>query len=117
MTPASDASAPQPPRPLIQRLGAILWPSFFAAGVATMLLFALVDPIDLAALTFPQRSVSRELGYTVAFLVFWFGYASACTTTWLLLQPTSRFNRPIDRQHNRQNNRQTNRPSKRRNPR
>ena len=30
-----------PPRPMAQRLGAILWPSFFAAGVATMAFFAL----------------------------------------------------------------------------
>ena len=32
-----------PPRPLSQRLGAILWPSFFAAAVSTMVCFALLD--------------------------------------------------------------------------
>lgn len=82
-----------PPRPLVQRLGAILWPSFFAAGVATMVLFAFVDPIRLAAISFPELEISREAGYTIAFLGFWFGHASACTFTWLLLRPRSRFHR------------------------
>lgn len=80
-----------PPRPLAQRLGAILWPSFFAAGVATMVLFAFVDPIDLALISFPEFEISREFGYTIAFIGFWIGFASACTFTWLLLRPSSRF--------------------------
>ena len=46
-------TAPQPldhaPRSMAQRLGAILWPSFFAAGVATMVCFALIDPLTLRA--------------------------------------------------------------------
>lgn len=80
-----------PPRPLVHRLGAILWPSFFAAGVATMVLFAFVDPIELAAISFPAIEISRQAGYTMAFLGFWIGFASACTFTWLLLRPRSRF--------------------------
>lgn len=80
-----------PPRPMAQRLGAILWPSFFAAGVSTMVLFAFVDPIELAAISFPGLEISRQAGHTVAFLGFWLGYASACTFTWLLLRPKSRF--------------------------
>ena len=31
------------PRPMAQRIGAILWPSFFAACVAKMVFFALVS--------------------------------------------------------------------------
>lgn len=80
-----------PPRPLAQRLGAILWPSFFAAGVSTMVLFAFVDPLDLAAISFPELEISRQAGHTVAFLGFWTGYAAACSFTWLLLRPSSRF--------------------------
>lgn len=89
---AHGAAEPaDPPRPLVQRLGAILWPSFFAAGVATMVLFAFVDPIDLAAISFPDVEISREAGYTIAFLGFWVGFAAACTFTWLLLRPRSRY--------------------------
>jgi len=83
--------ADHPPRPLVQRLGAILWPSFFTAGVATMVLFAFVDPIELAAISFPDVEISRQAGYTIAFMGFWAGFASACTFTWLLLRPNSRF--------------------------
>lgn len=90
---SDDARFDHPPRPLAQRLGAILWPSFFAAGVSTMVLFAFVDPIDLAAISVPDIEISRQAGHTIAFLGFWLGYASACTFTWILLRPSSRFQR------------------------
>ncbi|MEX0915131.1 MAG: hypothetical protein WD397_17015 [Wenzhouxiangellaceae bacterium] len=96
MTARADHEFDHPPRPLAQRLGAILWPSFFAAGVATMVLFAFVDPIDLAAISFPELEISRQAGYTIAFLAFWLGFASACTFTWILLRPRSRF-QPLGR--------------------
>lgn len=86
-----------PPRPLAQRLGAILWPSFFAAGVATMVFFAFVDPVQLAAITWPQLEIGRGVGYTIGFFMFWACTASACTFTWILLRPASRFNRPLPR--------------------
>ena len=91
MTGARNEPVEHAPRPLVQRLGAILWPSFFGAGVATMVLFAFVDPIELAAISVPEIEISRQAGYTIAFLGFWIGFASACTFTWLLLRPRSRF--------------------------
>lgn len=51
--------------------GVILWPSFLLAGVATMVFFALVDPLDLNAISFPGTQFSRELGYTIGFFMFW----------------------------------------------
>ena len=86
-----------PPRPLAQRLGAILWPSFFAAGVATMVFFAFVDPLLLRDLTFPQFEISRGVGYTLGFFMFWACTASASLFTWILLRPASRFNQPLPR--------------------
>ena len=50
-----------PPRPMAQRVGAILWPSFFAAGVATMVFFAFVDPLALRDMTFPDIEISLGL--------------------------------------------------------
>ena len=82
-----------PPRPLAQRLGAILWPSFFAAGVATMAFFAFIDPIDLRDISFVDWPISRELGYTVGFFMFWLATAASSLFTWILLRPSSRFNR------------------------
>ena len=84
-----------PPRPLAQRLGAILWPSFFAAGVATMVCFALIDPLELRDLTFPELDISRQAGYTIGFFMFWAATASSSLFTWLLLRPSSRFNEKL----------------------
>jgi hypothetical protein len=83
-----------PPRPMAQRLGAILWPSFFAAGVATMVFFAFVDPLQLRDMTFPALEVSRGLGYTLGFFAFWAATAASSLFTWILLRPSSRFNGP-----------------------
>ena len=81
-----------PPRPLVQRVGAVLWPSFFAAGVATMVFFANVDPLELAGISFSDLDVSRELGYSIGFFMFWSCTAAYSLFTWLLLRPRSRYN-------------------------
>lgn len=83
-----------PPRPLVQRLGAILWPSFFSAGVATMVCFAHIDPLALRDLTFPNLDIGREAGYTLGFFLFWMATAASSLFTWVLLRPASRFNQP-----------------------
>ncbi len=81
-----------PPRPLAQRLGAILWPSFFSAGVATMVCFAHVDPLALRDITFPDLAIGREAGYTLGFFLFWMATGASSLFTWWLLRPASRFN-------------------------
>ena len=93
-----DFSEPRfdhPPRPLAQRIGAIAWPSFFAAGVATMVFFAFVDPLQLRDMTFPDLAISRGLGYTLGFFAFWAATASSSLFTWILLRPASRFNQAL----------------------
>ena len=84
-----------PPRPLAQRIGAIVWPSFFAAGVATMVFFAFVDPLDLRDITFPRIGITRGFGYSIAFFMFWLATAASSLFTWILLRPASRFNRSL----------------------
>lgn len=84
-----------PPRPFIQKVGAILWPSFFAAGVATMVFFAFIDPLQLRDISFANLAINRESGYTVGFFMFWLATASSSLFTWILLRPASRFNRPL----------------------
>lgn len=86
-----------PPRPLAQKLGAILWPSFFAAGVATMAFFAHVDPLALRDMTFPGLAITRGLGYTAGFFAFWAATAASSLFTWWLLRPASRFNLALPR--------------------
>ena len=93
-----DFSQPRfdhPPRPLAQRIGAIASPSFFAAGVATMVFFAFVDPLTLRDMTVPDLAISREFGYTLGFFMFWLATAASSLFTWILLRPASRFNRAL----------------------
>jgi len=73
--------------PLVARIGAVTWPSFFAAGVATMVFFAIVDPIALARITWPTVHVDRGLGYTLGFFMFWACTFASSVFTALLLQP------------------------------
>lgn len=87
-----DASVP---RPMVQRLGAVLWPSFFAAGVATMVFFAFIDPLELRDMTFPDVAISRGVGYSIGFFMFWLATASSSLFTWLLLRPPTRFHRTL----------------------
>ncbi len=60
-----------------------------------MVFFAFVDPLLLRDMTFPSLPVSRELGYTVGFFVFWIATASSSLFTWLLLRPAARLNRAL----------------------
>jgi hypothetical protein len=59
-------------------VGLVVWSSFLAAGVASMLFFAAVDPLMLRDAG-PQRfeTLSREAGYGLGFLFFWALAASA----------------------------------------
>ena len=90
----AEDSVDHPPRPLAQKVGAVLWPSFFSACIATMVFFAFIDPLQLRDITFPGIDISREAGYSIAFFMFWIATASACLFTWILLRPSSRFNKP-----------------------
>ena len=77
----------------LRRWGAILWPSFFAAGIATMVFFAAVDPDELRAITWAALPLSREGGYTLGFFMFWLCTASSSLFTSLLLRASSRSGR------------------------
>lgn len=71
--------------PAVQRWGAIVWPSFFSAGVATMVFFALFDPVQLAKLAWVDVEVDRKLGYTIGFFLFWAcTFASSLFTAFLM---------------------------------
>jgi len=74
-------------RRLIQQWGAILWPSFVAAGLASVVFFAFVDPLRLQAISFPGSAISRELGYTAGFFMFWAVTALSSAVTGYLLRP------------------------------
>ncbi len=83
-----DFLPPHPARrPLVQRLGTVLWPSFLAAALATGAFFAFVDPLQLRDITFPNHPLSRELGYTAGFFMFWAVNALSSGLTSFLQRP------------------------------
>ena len=56
--------------PVLQRIVAIVWPSFLTASLATILFFSLFDPRQLSLLGgLPE--VTRLGGYTIGFFSFW----------------------------------------------
>jgi len=72
--------------PRIQRIVAILWPSFLTAGVATVLFFTAFDPeILLQDTRFAE--ISRLGAYTIGFFLFWLLTASSCLLTCYFQQP------------------------------
>ncbi len=67
--------------PVIQRVIAILWPSFITAGIATILFTTAFDPEVL----FVDYDVSRLGVYSIAFFLFWlFGAVTAISTCFFL---------------------------------
>jgi hypothetical protein len=74
----------------LRRIGAVGWPSFFAAAVATFVFFAIVDPTELAEITWPHWAISRQFGYSIGFFMFWACTLGASTFTALLLSANVR---------------------------
>lgn len=67
--------------PVVQRVIAILWPSFVTAGIATILLTTAFDP----EIIFVDYDVTRLGVYSMTFFVFWlFGSITAMTTCFFL---------------------------------
>lgn len=79
--------------PMIQRVTAILWPSFLTAGVATVLFFTVFDPIELAALL-GYESVTRTGAYSIGFFSFWLLTSFSCLISGYFLRPCARVNTP-----------------------
>jgi len=75
-----------PDTPKIQRVIAVLWPSFLTAGVATILFFTAFDPSALLIDT-PFADASRLGAYTVGFFLFWLLTASSCILTCYFQRP------------------------------
>lgn len=72
---------------LQQRLMWVMWPAFLMACVLEMLVFAVVDPLDIHWFGAPLEW-SRQAIYTVAFFVFWaIMVVSSGLTTLLAMSP------------------------------
>jgi len=74
---------------MIQRVVAILWPSFITAGIATVLFTTAFDP----AVIFIDYDISRMGLYTISFFLFWFFGAITATATCYFLKPCEAINK------------------------
>ena len=72
--------------PVIQRVAAVLWPSFLTSGIATGLFFTAFDPIDLMMIS-GQAEVSRMGVYSIGFFLFWLLTATTCGLTCYFQKP------------------------------
>ena len=68
-----------------QAVATVVWISFLTGAVATMLFFALFDPIELMAAFNPDLDIGRDAGYAVGFFFFWI-LSAFCSgvTAWLV---------------------------------
>ena len=78
--------------PRIQQVIAILWPSFLMAGVATVLFFVMVDPVDLG--TAMRIENIEPLGaYTIGFFLFLLLTSLSSALTCYFERPCEKINR------------------------
>ena len=74
----------------------ILWPGFLLACTFELLLFALVDPVDLHW-GGGSLGLSRQAVYTLGFFVFWaLASASSALTLALMATPAREFSKAPD---------------------
>ncbi len=72
--------------PRIQKIIAVLWPSFITAGIATVLFFTFFDPMDILAETGHPES-TRLAAYSIGFFLFWLLTASTSLLTCYFQRP------------------------------
>lgn len=69
--------------PTIQKIIAVLWPSFLVAGVETVIFFTLFDP----SYVFYEYDVSRTGAYSLGFFLFWGFAVLPCMLTMYFARP------------------------------
>jgi hypothetical protein len=74
------------------RLMWIAWPAFMAACMLELMVFAVVDPLELQW-SGHNLGWSRQSVYTFAFFAFWFVSMGACALTTLLRMDPAELNR------------------------
>jgi len=72
--------------PTIQKVIAILWPSFLTSGVATILFFTAFDPQLIVSVS-GYGEITRTGGYTIGFFLFWLLTSISCLLTCYFQKP------------------------------
>jgi hypothetical protein len=72
----------------LHRFFLIAWPSALGAALMEMLVFSVLDPMNIPSIEH-AAGVSSQGVYTLAFFVFWAAISFACTLTLFLAQPVT----------------------------
>jgi len=88
--PARNEDAPVEIGPRARATGAILWSGFLAAGFATMLCFAFIDPDAFSVGDLPEWWTSRRRVYALGFFLFWLTGVASAGLCWLLVRDRMR---------------------------
>ena len=72
--------------PTIQKIIAVLWPSFLTSGLATILFFTAFDP-EVLSLSGGYPQISRLGGYSIGFFLFWLLTSITCALTCYFQRP------------------------------
>ena len=68
-----------------QAVATVVWISFLSASVATMLFFAIFDPVELLQSYDSEITIGSQGGYAIGFFFFWFISAGcSAVTAWLV---------------------------------
>ncbi len=68
-----------------QSVAVVIWISFLAAAVGTMLFFAFFDPVELFGMLDESAEIGRQTGYAIGFFFFWVLTAGcSAVTAWLV---------------------------------
>ena len=60
------------------------------AAVATMVFFAMVDPLVLSGMTSPGWEISRPTGYAIGFFMFWLLTSATCIVSFFMARTDHR---------------------------
>jgi hypothetical protein len=82
-----DTEAARELAPGARGLGVILWSAFLAAALATMVCFALLDPLAIATGEAPSWWDGRLRVYAIGFFFFWLIGLVAAALCWQLARP------------------------------
>ena len=69
--------------PKIQKVIAVMWPSFLVAGLETIIFFTAFDP----QYVFTEYNISRLGAYSVGFFMFWGFAILPCVLTMYFAKP------------------------------
>jgi len=83
--------------PMVQRISAVLWPAFLSAGAATVVFFALIDPLALLDCQ-GAPPLSRTGAYSLGFFLFWLLTGTSSLATLYFLNSRVPASKRIDEQ-------------------